>query len=116
MCSATLLPDPDSPLTRIAASMSRLATPGDLAALPRRVVGFHFLVLDDAAVELVGQQVDGGVHVFLGGLGMDGVAAHMQCGFGLLSELLNGENAMHVDYVIEMTRNTFELLLDVRAH
>ena len=69
-----------------------------------------------AAVELVGQQVDGGVHVFLGGVGVDGVAAHMQCGFGLLSELLNRQDAMHVDYVVEMAGNALELLLDVRAH
>ena len=42
-----------------------------------------------------------------------GIAAHMQCGFGLLSELLNREYAMHVDYVVEMARNPLEFLLDV---
>ena len=73
-------------------------------------------MLEHAAVELVGQQVDGGVHVFLGGVGMDGIAAHMQSGFGLLSELLNRQDAMHVDYVVEMARNPFEFLFDVGTH
>jgi hypothetical protein len=47
---------------------------------------------------------------------MERVPAHVQSGFGLLLELLDCQNTMHVDYVIEMTGNTFELLFDVRAH
>src|SRR5262249_18767901 len=118
MCKATLLPDPDSPLTR----MSRIGMAGPslpaerLARLGGVVIGLALLVLDHAAIELVGQQVYGGVHVFLGGIGMDGITANVQRGFGLLSELLNRENTMHVDYVVEMTRNPFELLFHVRAH
>src|SRR4051794_27295170 len=127
MCSATLLPDPDSPLTRMSfiewklflgcyrLLPAALSTIG-LAGVRGVLVGLLFLVLEHAAVELVGQQVDGGVHVFLGGVGVDGVAAYMQGGFGLLSELLDRQDAMHVDYVIEMARNPFELLFDVRAH
>src|SRR6187431_640410 len=102
MCKATLLPDPDSPLTRISLIADSLLLPDRLAGFGGVLVGFLFLVLEHAAVELVGQQVDGGVHVFLGGVGMDGIAAHMQGGFGLLSEFLNGEDAMHVDDVVEM--------------
>ena len=90
--------------------------PRRLAGLGGVVVGLHFLVLDDPPVELVGQQIDGGVHVFLGGVGMNGIAAHMQCGFGLLSELFDRQDAMDVDYVIEMARDPFEFLLDVGAH
>src|ERR1700704_5166416 len=80
------------------------------------VIGLHFLVFDDAPVELVGEQVDGGVHVFLGGVGVDGITAYMQSGFGLLSEFLNSQHAMHVDYMVEMARNSLEFLFDVRAH
>jgi hypothetical protein len=40
----------------------------------------------------------------------------MQCGFGLLSEFLNRQDAMHVDYVIEMAGNALEFPLDVGAH
>src|ERR1044071_1656220 len=117
MCSATLLPDPDSPLTRMSLMRRGYLLDGPRLARFRGVlVGLLFLVLEHAAVELVGQQVDGGVHVFLGGIGMDGIAAHMQRGFGLLSELLNRQHAMHVDYVVEMARNPFEFLFDVRAH
>ena len=67
-------------------------------------------MFDHAAVELVGQQIDGGVHVFLGGVGVDRVAANMQGGFGLLSKFLNGQYTVHIDDVVEMTRNAFELL------
>src|SRR5262245_12897298 len=119
MCKATLLPDPDSPLTRISLmefSRSSRSPAMRLARLGGVFVGFLFLVLEHAAVGLVGQQVYGGVHVFLGGVGMDGIAAHMQGGFVLLSEFLNGKDAMHVDDVVEMTRNPLEFLLHVRAH
>src|ERR1044072_2376583 len=105
MCKATLLPEPDNPLTRISLmefSRSSRSPAVHLACLGGVFVGFLFLVLEHAAVELVGQQVYGGVHVFLGGVGMDGIAAHMQGGFGLLSEFLDGEDAMHVDDVVEM--------------
>src|SRR5690348_11009903 len=108
MCRATLLPDPDSPLTRISLMEFSGASASPAVRLARFggvFVRFLFLVLEDAAVELVGQQVYGGVHVFLGGVGMDGVAAHMQGGFGLLSEFLDREHAVHVDDVVEMARN-----------
>src|SRR5688572_3683728 len=122
MCKATLLPDPDSPLTRINLMVwcsSRSFGAVDLAGLARLggvLVGLLFLVLEHAAVELVGQQVYGGVHVLFGGIGMDGAAAHMQGGFGLLSELLHRQDTMHVDHVIEMPGNALELLLHVGAH
>src|SRR4051812_15997934 len=115
MCKATLLPDPDSPLTRM--SLMKAVSPAvGLASVRGMFIGLLLLVLGHAAVELVCQQIYGGVHVFLGGVGMDGIAAHMQCGFGLLSELLNREYAMHVDNVVEMARNALELPLHVGAH
>src|SRR5690349_1688547 len=116
MCRATLLPDPESPLTRMSRIADVLLLPNRLARLGGVFVGLLFLVLQHAAVELVGQQIDGGVHVLFRGVGMNRIAAHMQGGFGLLSELLNREDAMHVDYVVEMAGNAFELLLDVGAH
>src|SRR6185295_4554741 len=122
MCKATLLPDPDSPLTRMSLMVAGMTSlPGYQAAvgpagIRGMLVGLLFLVLEHAAVELVGQQVDGGVHVFLGGVGMDRIAAHVQRGFGLLSELFNGKYAVHVDDVVEMAGDTLELLFDVAAH
>jgi hypothetical protein len=47
---------------------------------------------------------------------MDGIAAHVQRGFGLLSEFLYGKNAVHVDDVVEMAGDPLELLFDVTAH
>src|SRR5690349_24135740 len=116
MCRATLLPDPDSPLTRMSRIADVLLLPNRLARFGGVFVGLLFLVLQHAAVELVGQQIDGGVHVFFRGIGMDRIAAYMQGGFGLLSELLNRQDAMHVDYVVEMAGNALELLLDIGAH
>ena len=72
------------------------------ARASRRVVGALFLVLLDAAVELVGQQVDGGVHVFFGGVGVDRVAADVQRRLGLLSQLLHRQHTVHVDDLVEM--------------
>src|SRR5690349_24725265 len=108
MCRATLLPDPESPLTRMSRIADVLLLPNRLARLGGVFVGLLFLVLQHAAVELVGQQVDGGVHVLFRGIGMNGISAHMQGGFGLLSELLNRQDAMHVDYVVEMAGRSEE--------
>jgi hypothetical protein len=40
----------------------------------------------------------------------------MQGGLGLLSKFLNGQYTVHVDHVVEVTRDAFELLFHVRAH
>jgi hypothetical protein len=56
-----------------------------------------FLVLLDAAVELVGQRIDGGVHVPVGRIGVDLVAAQHQRGLGLVAQLFDGEHAVDVD-------------------
>src|SRR5215469_7894109 len=98
MCSATLLPEPDSPLRMMrrmpntqpaGASGASGILPGGPRAPPRGsgpqraarlrrvVVVAFFLVLLDAAIELVGEQIDSRVHVFLGGVGVYGVAAHV---------------------------------------
>src|SRR5271168_4189449 len=103
MCSATLFPEPDSPLTMI----SRI----DTEALVRRtrldhvlrvMVGGLFLVLLDASIELVGEGVDRGVHVGFGGVGVDLVSPQHESGFGLVAESFDGEDAVNVDELFEM--------------
>ena len=74
-----------------------------------------FLVLLDAAVELVGEGVYRGVHVLLGGIGMDRVAAHVQGGFGSLSQLLDCQHAVDINDVIEVSDDSLELFLYVVA-
>ena len=49
------------------------------------------------------------------GIRMDGVAAHMQSCFGLLSQLLNRQHTVNVDDLIEVPRDTFEFLLHISA-
>ena len=54
------------------------------------MIGELFLVLLDAAVELVGEGVDGGVHVLLDGIGVDGPAIEQDGGFGFVAQFLDG--------------------------
>src|SRR5262245_23583483 len=113
MCNATLLPDPDSPLRTMMRTAQwyparpALQAPRCNALFALQLswrAGLHgtvrtafFLVLLDAAVELVGQQVNGRVHVLLGGVGVYRAAAHVQCRFRLLSQLLHRQHAVQVD-------------------
>src|SRR5579871_6331444 len=99
MCRATLLPEPDSPL-RTMMRTTGWYPQGLPLQVPRRASGLArlrragavgdalFLVLHQAAVDLVGQQVDGGVHVLFGGVRVDGAAAYVQGDFGFLAQLL----------------------------
>src|SRR4029077_596372 len=130
MCRATLLPEPDSPLRMMmrtsqwlstgTAAASPLVRAAGAASHPQRaaplgvmVVGALFLVFLDAAVQFVRQQIDGGVHVRFGCIGVDGAAAHVQRGFGLLSQLLYRQHTVHVDDLIKVSADAFELLLDI---
>src|SRR5215472_1615050 len=100
MCKATLLPDPESPLRMMmrtppcypataplanfaaAAALSGRGGPCRVSDAQRAhrggvVVGALLLVFLDAAIELVRQQIDGRVHVFLGCVRVDGTTAHV---------------------------------------
>src|SRR5882672_1717790 len=112
MCSATLLPDPERPLTM----MSRIALGAvrpPVRSFGRVMVRELFLALLHPPVELVDERVDRGVHVAVDGVGMDAPARERQRRFGLVSQFLDGEHAVYVDDVIEMPRDALELLLDV---
>src|SRR2546421_12510988 len=131
MCRATLLPDPDSPLRMMMRTPQWLSTghcrrqsrgrafrgaalpPQRAAPLGGMVIGALFLVFLDAAVQLVREQIDGGVHVFFGGIRVDGAAAHVQRGFGLLAQLLYRQHTVHVDDLIKVSADALELLLDI---
>src|SRR5664279_1673968 len=80
---------------------ARRAFGGGLVPL---AVGF-FLVPQDLAIELVGQRIDGRVHVGVDALGVDFLAAYMEIGGDLLPELVDGEDDVYVDDVVEMARN-----------
>ena len=43
------------------------------------------------------------------------VAAQHQRGFGLVPQLLHGQHAVHVDQLLEMPRDAFELLRHIAA-
>src|SRR5271156_2831953 len=119
MCRATLLPEPDSPLTM----MSRIDTraPWNLSGQSRLdhilgvMVGGLFLVFLDAPVEFVGQGIDGGVHVVFGGVGVDLVSAQHECCLGLVTEPFDREHAVNVDELFEVSRYALEFLGYVSA-
>src|ERR1700716_2075208 len=99
MCRATLLPEPDSPLTM----MSRIDTraPGSaqrtgLDHVLGVVVRSLLLVFLDASIKFVGEGVDGGVHVVFGGIGVDLVSPQHEGGFRLMAEFFDGEHTVNV--------------------
>ena len=69
-----------------------------------------------AAVELGRQRVDGGIHVGLGGVGVDLVATQQHGGFGLVAQMFDSQHAMDVDQLFVVSGNAFELLEDVATH
>src|SRR6185437_7981878 len=129
MCKATLLPDPDSPLRMMMRTLPwyPAAAPLQVSVSDRPsgplqaqgayrggvVVGALLLVLLDAAVELVREQINGRVHIFVRGIRMDGVAAHVQRRLGLLSQLLHRQYAMYVHDLIEVSANALQFLLHI---
>jgi hypothetical protein len=77
------------------------------------VIGKLFLVLLDAAVELVGQRVDRGVHILLDCIRVNGAAPEQDGGFSLVAQLFDGQDAMNVYYVVRVPDDAVELFLDV---
>jgi len=77
MWSATLLPEPDSPLTMT----SRI---------------------DQGAIEFVGERVDRRIHVVFGRLGVDLVSPQHEGCFCLVAELLDREHAVNIDELFEV--------------
>src|ERR1700719_4641597 len=118
MCRATLLPEPDSPLTMI--NRIDMRAPGStrragLDHVHGVVVRGFFLVFLDASVKFVGEGVDGGVHVIFGGVRVDLVSPEHEGGFGLVAEFFDREHAVNVDELIEVPRDALELLENVSA-
>src|SRR5690606_3279589 len=84
-----------------------------LASLQGAVVVGFFLVLLHATIELVGQGVDGCVHILLNGIGVDCASIHENGCLGFVSQLLDGEDAMNVYDPVGMSDNPVEFLLHI---
>src|SRR5688500_11839821 len=67
------------------------------------------LVAQDLPVELVGEEVDGGIQFLLVAFVVQVLAAHVQGHFGLLAQLVHGEDDVRVDHVVEMAADALEL-------
>src|SRR5690606_9392796 len=78
-------------------------------------VDLLLLVLDQQAIELVGEQVDRGIDVHAVGLGMQGVAGEVDRRLGALLGLDHAEQRAHVQGLFEMASQARELGLDVIA-
>src|ERR1700752_4304210 len=69
----------------------------------------------DLPIEFVHEDVDGGVHVQLDLLCVDGAAADMDRCFGFVLQLLHRQDAVDVGHVVEVALDLGELGSDVVA-
>src|SRR5208283_626453 len=67
------------------------------------------LVLENLAIELVCERINGGVHVRLDALRVNVLAAHMQISRYLLPELVDRKHDVDVDYMVEVPGQTHQL-------
>src|SRR5579862_6118277 len=104
-----------APLQCAESPLERREIPCRPLSLGGVVVALLFLVLLDASVELVNQQINGGIHVFRGGVRMDGAATHVQCCFSLLLQLFYGQHTVNVDDLIEVPCDAIEFFLHITA-
>jgi len=74
-----------------------------------------FLVLEQLAVEFVGQQVYRGVHVLVYRVGKQVGAANMEIGLGFLLQLVDRECDVRIGDVVKMPRQSVEFARDVVA-
>lgn len=73
------------------------------------------LVLDDLAIDLVGQKVDGSVEIFIARFAVDVLAGKADGHFGGMLKLLDGEHDLRVDDVVEVATDTCHLVDGVFA-
>src|ERR1700704_251396 len=105
MWSATLLPEPDSPLTmtsRIDQGALGLTRRAGLDHVLGVMVRSLFLVFFYAPIEFVGERVDRRIHVVFGRLGVDLVSPQHERCFCLVAELLDREHAVNIDELFEV--------------
>src|SRR5512147_784588 len=79
------------------------------------MVGQLFLVSLDLPVELVDEDIDRRIHVRFDRVGVDRSAAHVNRGFRFVLQLLDGQYAVDIRQVIEMSLESRELGTDVVA-
>src|SRR5512139_3390035 len=122
MSSATLLPEPERPLTtirRIAQSSAarparrcraraqRNLCPSESGGQLRAVtvarslrIAMFFFVTAHLLVELVRQEIDGSVHVVVHRGGVNRGARKADGGFGLLPQLFHSKRAVDIDHAV----------------
>ena len=67
-------------------------------------------------IELVGERIDRRVHVGLDAFGVDFLAANVEIGGDLLSELVDRQHDVHIDHVVEVARHALKLGCHVFAN
>jgi len=79
------------------------------------VLGDFLFVLEDLAIQFVGQQINGGVHAFGHGFGMKTTPGDVDGRFRLVFDFLDGKDDVYRQQVIEVARGALELGLHVLA-
>jgi hypothetical protein len=84
------------------------------------VVDQLFLVLHQQAVELVGKQVDGGIHVDAGGVCVQRAAGDVHVGLGAVVGLLDAQLCTYIDRLVEVPPQArkpgFDVILERGSH
>jgi hypothetical protein len=110
--------------TQIDSAREKNRTPGGRAVIERSgraqllrfervVVAAFFLVFLDPAIELVRERVDGGVHVRLDGIRVNGASAQQNRGFRFVAQLLDREDAVNVYDPVRMSDDAVQFLFYV---
>src|SRR5690606_1124616 len=98
---------------RRACRAARQSTEPSLVHVAGAMIDELLFVLSYPSVELVDERVDGGVHVLLDGIRVDLPAIDVYRGLGLVPQLLDPEDAMHVRYEVEVPFDLLDLVADI---
>lgn len=77
------------------------------------MVDQFFFVFSNSPIQFVHQFIDCGIHAFFDGVGVDRTTIHINCGFCLMLQLFDGEDAVYVSYKIKMSLDFFYFGLDI---
>ena len=73
---------------------------GGLVRGPLQAINFFFLVLQELAVELLSDLIDGGIHILVFDGGCKISTTYMEIGFDFLSLLFHAESDLNAGYPI----------------
>ncbi len=77
------------------------------------MVGKLLFMFLDAPIELVGEGIDRCVHILFDGVGVYRAAVQKNRGFGFVSQLFYGEDAVNVNDAVRVSDDAIQLFLHI---